>query len=153
MAEQSLRHFPADPSAPGGTFEVVGGVALYYIGMVMALMFWGLAAWFFCVSVLGNIVALGEMDIGVQQLQMFALIFPNGEFLSRCGLSYYGRVLISVVVGFALASTHLARLLGYPKILAVGAEVLDLVVIFSWAIVAIAMIFGVVSGRIFRGSI
>lgn len=81
MAEQSLKHFPADVSAPGGTFEVVGGVALYYIGMVMALMFWGLAAWFFCVSVLGNITALGDMDIGVQQLQMFALIFPNGEFL------------------------------------------------------------------------
>ncbi|KAH0606445.1 uncharacterized protein H6S33_004106 [Morchella sextelata] len=133
MAEQSLKHFPANPSTPGETFEVVGGVALYYIGMVMALMFWGLAAWFFCVSVLGNIVALGEMDIGVQQLQMFALIFPN--------------------VGFALASTHLARLLGYPKILAVGAEVLDLVVIVSWAIVAIAMVFGVVSGRIFRGPI
>jgi hypothetical protein len=52
-----------------------------------------------------------------------------------------------------LASTHLARLLGYPKILAVGAEVLDLVVIVSWAIVAIAMVFGVVSGRIFRGPI
>lgn len=133
MAEQSLRHFPADVSAPGGAFEAVGGVVLYYIGMVMALMFWGLAAWLFCISVLGNIMALRDMDIGVQQLQMFAFIFPN--------------------VGFALASTHLARLVGYPKILAIGAEVLDLIVIGSWAIVFTAMVFGIVSGRIFRGPI
>lgn len=81
LAEQSLRHFPADKTPPGGATEIVGGVSLYYIGLVISLMFWGLSLWFFLISTFSNLAALGQMDIGVQQLQMFALIFPNGKSL------------------------------------------------------------------------
>lgn len=57
----------------------------------------------------------------------------------------------ALVVGFALATTYISKLLGNPKVLAVTAEILDLVVIGAWAIVLLATIFGIVSGRIFRG--
>lgn len=60
-------------------------------------------------------------------------------------------LLIGAVVGFALATTYISKLLGNPKVLAVTAEILDLVVVGAWAIVMLAMIFGIVTGRIFRG--
>lgn len=55
------------------------------------------------------------------------------------------------LVGFALATTYISRLLGNPKVLAVTSEILGLVVVAAWAIVVLATIFGIVSGRIFRG--
>lgn len=79
LAEQCLRHFPAGKTAPEHAIEIVGGVSLYYIGFFVALMFWGLALWFFLISTFSNLAVLGQMDIGVQQLQMFSLIFPNSE--------------------------------------------------------------------------
>lgn len=79
LAEQCLRHFPAEKTAPGGAHEIIGGVALYYILLIFSLMLWGLSLWFFLISVFATLAALGQMDIAVQQLQMFALIFPNGE--------------------------------------------------------------------------
>lgn len=79
LAEQCLRHFPAEKTAPGGANEIFGGVALYYILLTFSLMLWGLSLWFFLISVFATMAALGQMDIAVQQLQMFALIFPNGE--------------------------------------------------------------------------
>lgn len=79
LAEQSLRHFPGGKTAPGDAVEIVGGVSLYYIGLFASLIFWGLSLWFFLISTFSNLAALGQMDIGVQQLQMFSLIFPNSE--------------------------------------------------------------------------
>ncbi|RPB03838.1 hypothetical protein L873DRAFT_1668938 [Choiromyces venosus 120613-1] len=130
LAEQCLRHFPAEKTAPGGATDIVGGVALYYILLTFSLMFWGLSLWFFLISTFSNLAALGVMDIGVQQLQMFALIFPN--------------------VGFALATIELSRLFGHPKVLAIISEVFSLTVVGAWGIVALATVYGVLSGRIFR---
>lgn len=81
LAEQCLRHFPAGKTAPDGAADIVGGVSLYYIGLVIALMFWGLSVWLFLISLFSNLAALGQMDLGVQQLQIFALVFPNGELV------------------------------------------------------------------------
>lgn len=149
LAEQSLRHFSSGKTAPDGAADIVGGVSLYYIGLVNALTFWGLSFWFFLISTFSNMAALAQMDISVQQLQMFSLIFPNSK------LVFYGKLaecLANVcIVGFALATTHISRILGNPKVLAVASEILDLVIVGSWAIVVLATIFGIVSGRIFRG--
>lgn len=60
-------------------------------------------------------------------------------------------LLIGTVVGFALATTYISKLLGNPKVLAVTSEILDLAVVGAWAVVMLAMIFGIVTGRIFRG--
>lgn len=79
LAEQCLRHFPAGKTAPDHAVEIVGGVSMYYIGLFAALIFWGLALWFFLISTCSNLAVLGHMDIGVQQLQMFSLIFPNSK--------------------------------------------------------------------------
>ncbi|CUS11853.1 unnamed protein product [Tuber aestivum] len=130
LAEQCLRHFPAEKTAPGGANEIVGGVALYYILLTFSLMFWGLSLWFFLISTCSTLAVLGQMGIGVQKLQLFALIFPN--------------------VGFALATIHLSRLFGHPKVLAIISEVLSLTVVGAWAIVVLATCYGVLSGRIFR---
>lgn len=62
-----------------------------------------------------------------------------------------GRLADFHIVGFALATTQISKLLGNPKALAVISEILGLTVIGSWAIVVFATIFGVFSGRIFRG--
>ncbi|KAL0640081.1 hypothetical protein Q9L58_000909 [Maublancomyces gigas] len=131
LAEQCLRHFPGTRTAPDHAVDIVGGVAMYYISFFIALMFWGLSLWFFLISTFSNLAVLRHMDIGLQQLEMFSLIFPN--------------------IGFALATTYISKLLGNPKVLAVTAEILDLVVVGAWAIVMLAMIFGIVTGRIFRG--
>lgn len=80
LAEQCLRHFPAGKTAPGNAVEIVGGVSMYYISFFVALMFWGLSLWFFLISTFSNLAGWGQMDMGVQQLQMFSLIFPNSEF-------------------------------------------------------------------------
>ncbi|PUU76514.1 voltage-dependent anion channel [Tuber borchii] len=130
LAEQCLRHFPAEKTAPGGANEIFGGVALYYILFTFSLMLWGLSLWFFLISVFTTLAALGQMDIAVQQLQMFALIFPN--------------------VGFSLATIQLSRLFGHPKVLAIISEVLSLTVVGAWAIVVLATCYGILSGRIFR---
>ncbi|PWW76932.1 hypothetical protein C7212DRAFT_343958 [Tuber magnatum] len=130
LAEQCLRHFPAEKTAPGGANEIVGGVALYYILLTLSLMFWGLSLWLFLISTCSTLGALGQLGVGVQRLQLFALIFPN--------------------VGFALATIHLSRLFGHPKVLAITSEVLSLMVIGDWAIVVLAICYGVLSGRIIR---
>jgi len=130
LGEQCLRHFSAEKTAPRGANGVAGGVALYYILLTFSLMFWGLSLWFFLVSTFTTLAVLGQMDIGIQKLQMFALIFPN--------------------VGFALATAQLSRLYGHPKALAVISEVLSLTVIGAWVVVVLAICYGILSGRIFR---
>lgn len=82
LAEQCLRHFPGTRTAPDHAVDIVGGVAMYYISFFIALMFWGLSLWFFLISTFSNLAVLRHMDISVQQLEMFSLIFPNSELLS-----------------------------------------------------------------------
>ncbi|KAG0642263.1 voltage-dependent anion channel [Tuber brumale] len=130
LGEQCLRHFSVEKTAPRGANGIVGGVALYYILLTFSLMFWGLSLWFFLVSTFSTLAVLGRMDVGIQKLQMFALIFPN--------------------VGFALATAQLSRLFGHPKVLAVISEVLSLTVIGAWVVVVLAICYGILSGRIFR---
>jgi len=147
LAEQCLRHFPADKTAPGGAIEIIGGVALYYILLIFSLMLWGLSLWFFLISVFITLPMLGQMDIGVQQLQMFALIFPNGESSYSPSRVWCADM---VTVGLSLATIQLSKLFGHPKVLAVISEVLSLTVVGAWAIVVLAACYGILSGRIFR---
>jgi len=147
LAEQCLRHFPAEKAPPGGANEIIGGVALYYILFTFSLMLWGLSLWFFLISVFATLAVLSQMDIAVQQLQMFALIFPNSE---RSYSPSWVRCTDMVAVGFALATIQLSKLFGHPKVLAIISEVLSLTVVGVWAIVVLAACYGILSGRIFR---
>ncbi|KAL7272795.1 hypothetical protein RUND412_004382 [Rhizina undulata] len=130
LAEQCLLHFP-DKIVPGGGIEIIGGgVAMYYIGLTIALMFWGLAAWLFTIGFFANFTTVAHLDVGTTGLQMFSYVFPN--------------------VGFALASITLSRIFGHPKLLAVLSEILGLGIVVGWLFVIIAAMFGVFSGRMAR---
>jgi formate hydrogenlyase subunit 4 len=78
LAEQSLRHLPADKTAPNGATDIVGGVSLYYMGVTLGLVFWGMALWFFLISLFANLACIGQLNIVNQQMQLFDLIFPHG---------------------------------------------------------------------------
>lgn len=128
LAQQALRHFPANSDAPDGATDIVGGVSLYYGGIVTALIFWGLAAWFIFVALAANLSCLGQIAIGRQQLQLFNLIFPNAVF--------------------ALATFEVLKVFGYPHILTVLAEIGGVAVIGSYAVVLLSAIFGITTGQL-----
>jgi len=129
LAQQALRHFPTQATAPGGDPAfVVGGVALYYMGITTALLFWGVAAWWFVVATAGCIGVLGELGLG-------------------CG---------GVVDGFGVVLAHAALFLGtngllkafaWPKGLSVLNEILGVATAGVWAVLLCAAVAGVVTGR------
>ena len=87
LAHQALRHFPNHGTAPGGDPAfVVGGVALYYVGITLGLMFWGLALWWFAIALVACLSGLGEMGVGHEVLDGFMVVFAHGKLAGDlCG--------------------------------------------------------------------
>jgi tellurite resistance protein TehA-like permease len=80
LAQQALRHFPTPATAPGGDPGlIVGGVALYYVGVTFGLMFWGLALWWFLIAALGCLGGITAMRSGVECLAGFMVVFAHGK--------------------------------------------------------------------------
>jgi len=130
LAQQALRHLPVGKTAPDGATDIVGGLTLYYMGIVLGLIFWGLAAWWFIVSAVVNVAALAVMDIGRMGLGLFNIIFSH--------------------VAFFLASNELLRVFGYPRGLTILLEIFGVTTSVVWALVFVATVFGVATGRLVR---
>jgi len=81
LAQQALRHFPTPSTAPAGSPElVVGGVALYYVGVTLSLVFWGLALWWFVIAASACIGGLNEVRAGGEIMDGFTVVFAHGQF-------------------------------------------------------------------------
>jgi tellurite resistance protein TehA-like permease len=81
LAQQALRHFPTPATAPGGDPGlIVGGVALYYVGITFGLMFWGLALWWFLIAAGGCLGGILGMRGGGACLEGFMVVFAHGKF-------------------------------------------------------------------------
>jgi len=133
LGEQALRYFPASTKIPvDGVADIVGGLALYYFGIVLGVGFWGLAVWWFCISATTNLTVLARGQLGLKegQLQVFMVVLAHA-------------------VTF-LAGNELLAVFGWPKGLTVVNEILGVATIVVWACLVLAGIVGVVTGRYMR---
>ncbi|KAI5854473.1 voltage-dependent anion channel [Tricharina praecox] len=131
LAQQALRHFPTPSTAPGGAPElVVGGVALYYVGVTLGLVFWGLALWWFVIAACACIGGLNEMRAGGEILEGFIVVFAH--------------------VAFFLASNELLRAFDWPRGLTIMNEVLGVATIAVWGLLMVGCLLGLVTGRFAR---
>lgn len=130
LAQQALRYLPVGKTAPDGATDIVGGLSLYYMGITLGLIFWGLAAWWFTISAIANLGSLFMMDIGRQQLQLFNVIFSHAAFF--------------------FASTELLKVFAYPRGLSILVEILGVATSVVWVVVLASAIFGIATGRLVR---
>ncbi|KAA8908785.1 voltage-dependent anion channel [Sphaerosporella brunnea] len=130
LAQQALRHFAAAAQPGGDSQPVVGGVALYYVGVALALVFWGLAVWWF-------LVAAGACFIGAMGMR--------GE--SEC---LEGYMVVFAHAAVFLASNELLRAFQWPRGLTLLNEVLGVFTLVVWAALVLGGLFGVATGRFVR---
>lgn len=127
LAQQALRHFPMRPPAPGGhPGFAVGGVALSYIGVALALAFWGLAAWWFVVAAVANLSELRQL--GSEVLEGFMVVFAHAALF--------------------LASNELLRAFDWPKALTVVNEILGVATIVVWGVLLVGTALAMATGRL-----
>lgn len=82
LAQQALRHFPKLATSPSGPPDLaVGGVALYYVGIILALALWGAALWWFAIAACACLAGLREMRTGGEILDGFMVVFAHGKYL------------------------------------------------------------------------
>lgn len=128
LAQQALRHFPKPATAPSGTPDlVVGGVALYYVGITLALALWGVALWWFAIAACACLAGLREMRTDGEILDGFMVVFAH--------------------VAFFFASNGLLRAFDWPKGLTILNEILGVATIAVWALLIVGCLYGLVTGR------
>ncbi|KAI5780960.1 voltage-dependent anion channel [Geopyxis carbonaria] len=117
LAEQALRHFPTQPDHDGAATDIVGGLALYYFGITMGLVFWGVSTWWFVIAAAG---LLGEVKEAVG---------------GRTGDGSGWHQVIFAHAALFVASNELLRVFAWPKGLTIVNELLGVATVLVWAIV------------------
>jgi tellurite resistance protein TehA-like permease len=131
LAQQALRHFPTPATAPGGAPElVVGGVALYYVGVALGLVLWGVALWWFGIALGGCAGGLNELRVGGEVLEGFMVVFAYAAFF--------------------LASNELLRAFDWPKGLTILNEILGVFTLVVWVTLMGVCLMGLMTGRFTR---
>jgi tellurite resistance protein TehA-like permease len=111
--------------------RVAAGLVLNHIGIVIGLVFWGLAAWWFVVSAVASLTKVTEArEASNHFLHMFNVVFAHATLF--------------------LATNQLLRVYGWPKVLTVLNEILGVATVVVWAFVVLSVCVGIISGRLMR---